>query len=571
MKSQEIRKVGPEIDPILLGTGQSADSLSRPQVLLESTYGEAHPGSRHLLGVAESAKIGCLQSGLSPSMYFTTDICDGAATGHDGMNYSLPSRDIISAMVEIHALAFPFDGLLTFSSCDKALPAHLMTHLRLNLPGLHVSGGSMDLGPNFISPEICYDTNDLVRTGRMSEEEEMRCKLAACRGGGACQYMGTASTMQVMAEALGLSLPGNALIASDTPLEHLARQAGQQLKYLIDNDLRPAMIMNKKAFENALILHAAVAGSTNILLHLPAVAAQAGIKITLKDFDRVHRAIPVLCFLKTAGKWPTRLLWYAGGVPALMRELKNDLNLEAMTVTGRSLGENLYELEQTGFFERQAGYLANYNLKVGDVIRSKKRPVQKSGGISVLYGNIAPDGAVVKHSAVPASLHTHVGPARPFDSEDAALAAIDHNEIAPGDVIIIRYEGAAASGMPEMLKTTEKIFNRRELSESCVLITDGRFSGATRGPAVGHVSPEAINGGAIALIENGDLIRLDIAARKLELIGADGLEKTPEEISSLLETRRKKLKLEKVRPRSGVLRLFTDNASDAMFGGTIFK
>ncbi len=202
MKSQEIRKIGPEIDPILLGTGQSADSLSKPQVLLESTYGDAHPGSRHLMGVAQAAKSACLLNGLTPSMYFTTDICDGVATGHDGMNYSLPSRDIISAMVEIHAMASPFDAMITFSSCDKALPAHLMTHLRLDLPGLHVSGGSMDMGPDFISPEICYDTNDLVQSGRMSPEEEMQYKLAAGRGCGACQYMGTASTMQVMAEAL---------------------------------------------------------------------------------------------------------------------------------------------------------------------------------------------------------------------------------------------------------------------------------------------------------------------------------------------------------------------------------
>ncbi|MDL2226588.1 dihydroxy-acid dehydratase [Deltaproteobacteria bacterium OttesenSCG-928-M10] len=571
MKSQEIRKIGPEIDPISLGTGKSVDALSQPQILLESTYGDTHPGSRHLYGVAESAKNGCLRSGLSPSMYFVTDICDGVATGHDGMNYSLPSRDIISAMVEIHAMAFPFDAMITFSSCDKALPAHLMTHLRLDLPGIHVSGGSMDMGPNFISAELFYDTNDLVKSGQMTAEEEMQYKLAACPSCGACQYMGTASTMQVMAEALGLSLPTNALIAPGAPLEHLAGEAGRRIKHLIDNDIRPSRIMTDKAFENAMILHAAVAGSTNILLHLPAVAAQGGIRVTLKDFDHVHRNIPVLCSLKTSGQWPTRLLWYAGGVPALMRELKNDLNLDVLTVTGKTLGENLYDLEQGGFFERQAGYLANFNLKTSDVIRPKSQPVQASGGISVLYGNIATDGAVVKHSAVPENLFTHTGPAKPFDSEEDALAAIDGDKIAPGDVIVIRYEGATAAGMPEMLKTTEKIFNRRELSESCVLITDGRFSGATRGPAVGHVSPEAINGGAIALIEEDDLISLDIKARTLNLVGVGRQARPAEEISGILAERRKNLKPRPRRGKSGILRLFADNANDAMYGGSIFK
>jgi len=405
----------------------------------------------------------------------------------------------------------------------------------------------------------------------MSPEEEMRHKHATCRAHGACQYMGTASTMQIMAEGLGMSLPTNALIASDTPLEHLASRAGKQLKYLIDNEIKPSRIMTEKAFENAMILHAAVAGSTNILLHLPAIAAQAGIKITLKDFDRIHRAIPVLCSMKTTGKWPTRMLWYAGGVPAIMRELKNDINLNTLTVTGKTLGENLYELEQTGYFELQAGYLANFNLKVTDVIQTKSKLVQKSGGISVLYGNIAPKGAVVKHAAVPAALHTHVGPAKPFDSEDAALKAIDSDKIMPGDVLVIRYVGAIASGMPEMLKITEKIFNHKELSESCVLITDGRFSGATRGPAIGHVSPEAINGGPIALIEEGDLILIDIESRKLELVGVEREEKTEAEITGILEARWQNFKPKKLKSKSGVLRLFADNTNDAMYGGTVFK
>ncbi len=571
MKSQKIRALGPEIDPIKLGSGLSPACLSKPQILLESSFGEAHPGSRHLLEVVKAARKGCWYCGLSPALYFTSDICDGAATGHEGMNYSLPSRDIISAMVEIHALSFPFDGIMTFSSCDKSLPAHLMTLLRLDLPSIEVCGGSMDMGPAFISPEICYDTNDLVRSGQMTEAEEWAYKVAACRGGGACQYMGTASTMQIMTEALGMCLPSNALIASDNPLEQLAIRAGAQMKYLLEQQIRPSAIMTERAFENALILHAAVAGSSNVLLHLPAIARQGGIKISLKDFDHVHRQIPVLCSIKTSGKWPTRMLWYAGGVPALMRELKEDLNLDVMTVTGRSLGENLDELEDNGFFKRQAAYLGNFNLKPSDVICSKSRPVSPSGGISVLYGNIAPDGAVVKHSAVPKKLYQHLGPARVFDSEQQAIDAIDDGSLKAGSVIIIRYEGATAAGMPEMLKTTEKIFNRPDLSESCVLITDGRFSGATRGPAVGHVSPEAINGGPIALVEDDDLIALDINARRLDLVGVGGEQKSPEEINRLLEHRRQNFQKPKTQSRVGVLRLFSDNANDAMYGGTLFK
>ena len=360
LKSQIIRKLGPEVDPILLGTGWSEESLEYPQILLENTYGDTHPGSRHLDRISSYVKESCLENKLKPSVYYTTDICDGVATGHDGMNYSLPSRDIISAMTEIHAKANPFDGMVTMSSCDKALPAHLMSHLRINIPGIHVSGGSMDIAPGFISPEICYDTNELVKNNKMTFEEEMQYKLAACPSCGSCQYMGTASTMQVMSEALGMSLPANALIPTEMPLEHLARKVGKHIKYLVENNICPSDIMTRKAFENAMILHAAVSGSSNILLHLPAIASQNGIKLTLKDFDDISNEVPVLCSLKTSGKWPTRMLWYAGGVPALMMELKSMLNLDVMTVTGRTLGENLEMLKDSGFFKMQDKYLENF-------------------------------------------------------------------------------------------------------------------------------------------------------------------------------------------------------------------
>ena len=571
MRSQDIRRDGPEVDPILLGAGWSRQLLERPQILLESTFGDAHPGSRHLLEVVDAARISCVANGLMGARYFVSDICDGVATGHDGMNYSLPSRDIISAMAEIHASAGPFDGMITFASCDKSVPAFLMTHLRLNLPGIHVSGGSMELGPGVqTSAEVCYGTNDLVRTGQMTPDEEFTHKYSACPGCGACQYMGTASTMQCMAEALGMSLPGNGVIPSSGPLRHLAEEAGRQIGVLLARNIRPRDIMTRAAFENAMHVHAAIAGSTNILLHLPAIAAQAGIRLTLADFDQINRATPVLCNVMPSGRWPTRIFWYAGGVPAILREMRHDLDLQVMTVTGKTLGENLDDLEQSGFFERRDRYLSNFNLSLQEVIRPVGNPFRTTGGIAVLHGNIAPEGAVVKSAAVPDDMQTFTGIARPFDSEDAAIAAIDQGKISGQDIVIIRYEGAQGAGMPEMLKTTEKLCNIPGL-EHCALITDGRFSGATKGPCIGHVSPEAAVGGALALVEDGDLLTIDIPSGRLELTGTAGVPRTPETMEQILADRRKHWKKPLLPEKRGILKLFTDNAGDVVQGASMFR
>ena len=570
MNSQQIRAVGPEIDPIWLGAGRRADDLAKMQILIESTYGDAHPGSRHLEEVVQAVRDGALGAGLFAARAYTSDICDGVATGHDGMNYSLPSRDMLSAMVEIHALASPCDGVLTVASCDKALPGQLMALLRINRPAIQICGGAMEAGPAFVSPEICYETNERVRQGTMSPQEEMTYKLSACPTCGACPYMGTASTMQVMAEALGISLPTNALIPTGNALLHLAGAAGRQIGNLVEQGITPRQIMTRKAFENAMMLHSALAGSTNILLHLPAIAAQAGIRLTLADFDAIHRQVPVLASLKTAGHWPTRMLWYAGGVPAVMRELKSMLHLDALTVTGKTVGENLYELEESGFFDRQEGYLQNYGLTRRDVLHTVEKPCQKEGGVAVLHGNLAPEGAVVKHSAVARSLWRHQGPARPFDREEDALEAIEQGRIRPGDVIIIRYEGPRGAGMPEMLKTTEEIYNRKELSESCVLLTDGRFSGASRGPAIGHLSPEAAVGGPLALVQQGDLILTDIAARRLELVGFGGQERTAEEVERELARRRAAYTPPQLSGKAGVLDVFCRLAGDVTHGASIF-
>lgn len=572
-KSQGSRNSAPEIDPIWLGTGWMEEDLAKPQILLESSYGESHPGSQHLNKLVEEARIGVYKAGGKPSIYTVTDICDGVATGHNGMNYSLVSRDIISAMVEIHAMCVPFDGLVTFSSCDKSIPAHLMALARLDRPSIHVCGGSMAPGPDFISAEICYETNDKVKQGKMTLEEQRYYQKYACPSNGACQYMGTANTMQMLSEALGMSLPGNALMPGGFNLiNRMAHRAGQQVLELLRKGITAKQVLTRKAFENAMMLHAAVSGSTNALLHLPAIAKDVGISLDPAELDEIHRKIPVLVGLKTSGPWPTQILWYAGGVPGLMLAIKEYLHLDALTVTGKTVEENLEDLEQEGFFQLTRGYLKNYGLKPEDIIMPLNKPYSVAGGLAILKGNLAPEGAAVKHSAVPSEMQTHIGPAKPFDSEEQAIEAIQSGQINPGDVILIRYEGPKGAGIPEMLKTTEAIYNRPELVSTTALVTDGRFSGATRGPAIGHVTPEGALGGPIALVEENDVIRIDIPNRVLEIIGSHGKQMSEAEVSELLTQRKEKW----VRPpssqasSSGVLNLFTKTSDLTKRGASIF-
>lgn len=574
LNSQVSRNLSPEIDPLWLGSGWAMEDLAKPQILLESTFGDSHPGSRHLAQLVEEAKISIYKHGGKPSAYMVTDICDGVATGHDGMNYSLLSRDIISAMTEIHARSLPFDGIITFSSCDKSLPAHLMALARLNVPALHFCGGSMAPGPDFISAEKCYEAADLVAQKKMALTEQMYYQQNACPTCGACQYMGTASTMQVIAEGLGMALPGNALMpASFTMINRMSQKAGRQVMQLVEGGITPQMILTRKAFENAIMIHAAVAGSTNALLHLPAIARQAGIAITPWDFDRIHRQIPVLTGIKTAGYWPTQLFWFAGGVPAVMKALQEVLHPDALTVTGKTLGENLEDLEREGYFSQADMFLKNYRVKKEDIIQTLKKPYYDKGGLAVLTGNIAPEGSVVKHSAAAPEMHVHIGTAKPFDSEEAAIQAIENGGIQPGDVIIIRYEGPKGAGMPEMLKTTEAIYNRPELVASTALITDGRFSGATRGPAIGHVAPEGAAGGPIAVIREGDLILIDIPGRKLDIIGWQGQKKTEAEIEGELRQRMAKWqppKTKTVGDSGGILEIFRKIAGKTVEGASMF-
>ena len=558
LKSQATRKAGPEVDPLWLGTGRRVPDLSKPQILIDSTYGDSHPGSKHLMGQAESARNALYAGGMMPALYTVTDICDGVATGHCGMNYSLVSRDLIAAMVEIHARTSGFDGLITISSCDKATPGHLMAQARLDLPGIHVCGGSMMPGPGFLSADSCYATNLRVAEGAMTAEEEWYYKRNACPSCGACQYMGTASTMQAMAEALGMALPGNAMMPANTNyLPQLAAEAGAGIPLLMERDLRPSQIMTRAAFENAIKVHAAIGGSTNAVLHLPAIAAELGIQLTLEDFQRVSAGIPLLTSVLTAGKWPTQYFWLAGGVPRVLWELREVLDLDLPTVTGKTIRENLEDLRTAGYFRRSEELLRAYSLAPEDIIKSPEAPVDADSGITVLHGNLAPEGAVVKHCAMDKSMYHFVGRARTFDTEEEAVAAIYEDRVQPGEVVVIRYRGKHAAGMPEMLKATDAICNKPALCRSTALITDGRFSGASRGPCVGYLLPEAADGGPIGLVRDGDLIEIDVLRRSLELVGLEGQRRDPREIAAELSARKRKTPVKTFR-HQGALRYLSN-------------
>jgi dihydroxy-acid dehydratase len=539
--------------------------LKNPQILVEDVFGSSHPGSYHLDALAEEVSIGVYQSGGKPANFHGTDICDGWAMSHDGMNYILASREVLCDLVEVHGRVIPWDGLVLISSCDKSVPAHLMALARLNIPGLHIPGGSNRAGPNMTHSLLVGETATRWRQGEDVQTEIRDYTLSGCPGAGACQFMGTASTMQCMAEALGMALPGSALVpASLFDIKRLARQAGRMVMQLAQNGLKPSDILTKAAFENAIKVHAALSGSTNALLHLPAIAHELDIEIDADLFDKINREIPYLVDVQPSGKHVSEMVWYAGGVPRVQLELKDMLDLDVMTVTGKTLGENLAEFESNGFFQRGEGYLANYSLRREDVIYSPGKS-ESFGSIAVLKGNLAPEGAVVKFSAVPTDMLQHEGPARVFDNEEEALSAVMQGRVEPGSVIILRYEGPRGCGMPEILSTTEALVTNPALQHTAI-ITDGRFSGATRGPCIGHVSPEAVAGGPIALVEDGDIILIDIPARTLDIVGHKAQRMDPDEIQALLAERKKSWAPDVRKHPPGILRRYTRQAVSAIKG-----
>lgn len=574
LKSQEMRKLAPELDPLRIGTGWTPEDLEKPQIIIESTFGDSHPGSGHLDTLVEEVRKGVEQAGGHGARYFCTDICDGESQGTDGINYSLASREIIANMIEIHANATPFDGGLYLSSCDKGLPGNLMGLARVDVPSVVVPGGTMNAGPDMLTLEQLGMYSAKYQREEIDKEKLDWAKCNACPSCGACSFIGTASTMQIMAEALGLALPGSALMPATSPdLSAYARQAGAQAVRLAQMPhMKPSDIITMDSFENAILVHAAISGSTNCLLHIPAIAHEFGIEITGDTFDKLHRNARYLLDVRPAGRWPAECFYYAGGVPAIMEEIKEHLHLDAMTVTGKTLGENLKELKTNGFYERCDKWLQEFNkryhiqLTKEDIIRPYDKALGTDGSIAILRGNLAPEGAVIKHTACPKEMFHAILKARPFDSEEECLEAVLKHQVQKGDAVFIRYEGPKGSGMPEMFYTSEAISSDKELGKSIALITDGRFSGASTGPVIGHCSPEASDGGPIALVEEGDLIEIDIAERKLNIIGILGEKKSPEEIDRILKERKSNWKPREPKYRKGVLRLFSQHAASPMKG-----
>ncbi len=572
--SQKMRKLAPELDPLRIGTGWKPEDLEKVQVLIESTFGDSHPGSGHLDILVEEVRKGIEAAGGHGARYYATDICDGESQGTDGINYSLASREMIANMIEIHANATPFDAGVYLASCDKGMPANLMGLARVDIPAVVVPGGTMSAGPEMLTLEQLGMYSAKYQRGEIDEEKLNWAKCNACPGCGACSFIGTASTMQIMAEALGLALPGSALMPANSPdLLSFARQAGEQaVKLATTPNMRPSDIVTMESFENAILVHAAISGSTNCLLHIPAVAHEFGIEITGDTFDRLHRGARYLLDVRPAGCWPAEVFYYAGGVPAIMEEIKAHLHLDVMTVTGKTLGENLKELRENGFYERCEKWLQDFNSRYGvkvtrqDIIRPYDKAIGTDGSIAILKGNLAPEGAVIKHTACPKEMFRAVLRARPFDSEEECLDAVLKHQVEKGDAVFIRYEGPRGSGMPEMFYTSEAISSDKELGRSIALITDGRFSGASTGPVIGHCSPEAVDGGPIALVEEGDLIEIDVMERKLNIIGIAGERKTPEEIDAVLAERKKNWKPRAPKYKKGVLRLFSELAASPMKG-----
>lgn len=574
LKSQKMRELAPELDPLRIGTGWKPEDLSKPQILVESTYGDSHPGSGHLNVLVDAVREGIAEAGGFGARYYCTDICDGESQGTDGINFSLASREMIANMIEIHGNATVSDAGVFLASCDKGMPANLIGLCRLNIPSIVVPGGTMNAGPEMLTLEQLGMYSAQYQRGEIDEARLAWAKENACPSCGACSFIGTASTMQIMAEALGLALPGSALMPATSPdLLAFAKAAGRRaVEMAREEHMRPSDLVTMDSFENAILVHAAISGSTNCLLHIPAIAHELGLEITGDTFDRLHRGAHYLLDVRPAGRWPAECFYYAGGVPAIMEEIREHLHLDARTVTGKTVGENLDELKQKGFYERCAGWMEQFNVRYGchvtrkDVIRPYDRALGVDGSIAVLRGNLAPEGAVIKHTACPKEMHQAVLRARPFDSEEECLDAVLHHKVEKGDAVFIRYEGPKGSGMPEMFYTSEAISSDPELGCSIALITDGRFSGASTGPVIGHCSPEAADGGPIALVEEGDLIEIDIFARKLNIVGIAGERKTPEEIDAVLQKRRAAWQPKEQKYKRGVLRLFSEHAASPMKG-----
>ena len=495
---------------LLYALGLTREEMARPLVGVVNSANEVVPGHIHLDKLAEAVKAGVRMAGGTPLEFPAISVCDGLAMNHEGMRYSLPSREMIADSIEIMATAHPFDAMVFIPNCDKSVPAMLMAMLRLNVPSVLVSGGPMLAGRSFGKSADLISVFEAVgrfRIGDMNDEQLEDMVEHACPGCGSCSGMFTANTMNCMAETMGLALPGNGTIpAVHADRIRLAKHAGMQVMALYEKGITPRHIVTEKSVHNAVAVDMALGGSSNTVLHLPAIFHEAGLKLSLDIFDQISRKTPNLCKLSPAGAYHIEDLHLAGGIPGVMKVLLEGglVHGDALTVTGRTVAENVAP--------------AKIELRDKDVIRPLDNPYSADGGIAILRGNLAPEGAVVKKFAVLPSMMTRTLNARVYNSEEDGTAAILGGQIKAGDAVIIRYEGPRGGpGMREMLTPTSSIAGMG-LDGDVALITDGRFSGGSRGAAIGHVSPEAADGGVIGLIENGDQILIDIPSRKLELL-----------------------------------------------------
>jgi len=551
MKSDAVKK-GVERAPhrsLLYALGCTKEELNKPFIGIVNSFNEIVPGHIHLKQIAEAVKEGVRAAGGVPFEFNTIGVCDGIAMNHAGMKYSLPSRELIADSVEIMAEAHAFDALVFIPNCDKIIPGMIMAAVRLNIPSIFVSGGPMlagHLNGKMVDLNNVFEGVGNFTAGTMTEAELTELEQVACPGCGSCAGMFTANTMNCLTEALGMGLPGNGTIpAVDARRRALARRAGEQIMQVLAKNLKPKDIINQDAIYNAFTVDMALGGSSNTVLHLLAIANEAGVNFNLKTVNEISNKTPYLTKLRPSGPYRIEELDQAGGIPAVMNEIKSLLKLNSKTVTGKTIGENL------------AG-VKNVNP---EIIRPISKAHTATGGLVVLFGNLAPEGGVVKKAAVAPEMMVHKGPARVFDSEEKATKAIMGKKIKPGDVLVIRYEGPKGGpGMREMLTPTSLITGIG-LEKDVALITDGRFSGATRGASIGHVSPEAAAKGPIAAVKEGDIISIDIPNHRLDV------ELTEKEINDRLG------KLAEFQPRikSGYLVRYTERVTSASSGAVFRK
>ncbi len=550
MKSSNIKE-GIDRTPhrsLLYATGLAKSEMKKPFIGIASSFTDLIPGHVGIRDLERAAENGVYSNGGHPFVFGIPGICDGVAMGHLGMHYSLPSRELIADMIETVAEAHCLDGLILLTNCDKITPGMLMASLRLNIPSVVVTAGPM-LSGHYHGNRLSFvrDTFEAVAKFRIKEinEKELNdLEMCACPGQGSCQGLYTANTMACLTEVLGMSLPGaGTALAGSAIKKRMAFESGSRVVELVREGMRPRDIVTPDSFKNAIAVDMALGGSSNSVLHLLAIANEAGIKLDLKLFDEISKSTPQLTSLRPAGEYFLEDLDFAGGIPSLLYELKTIINLNSINVSGKSVSEVISGVD----------YVNN------EVIRKISNPYRNEGGIAVLYGNLAPNGAIIKSSGVSPSMMKFVGNAAVYDSEEAAMENISKGAVKEGDVVVIRYEGPKGGpGMREMLAPTSQIVGMG-LGEKVALITDGRFSGGTRGPCIGHISPEAQEGGPIALLNNGDKIEIDVAARKLNMLVSDE------------ELNKRKLKISK-KPKKidyGYLSRYADMVSSADEGAIV--